>query len=95
MGMIFGYIAALAMGMVSFENVGAAGWFQFTMPMHFGMKFELTSIISMLIMYVVSSVEAIGDSRVRHGRIPEPDDLPGEIIDLTSRFQKRGFRHGR
>ena len=60
MGMIFGYIAALAMGMVSFENVGAAGWFQFTMPMHFGMKFELTSIISMLIMYVVSSVEAIG-----------------------------------
>ena len=84
MGMIFGYIAALAMGMVSFENVGAAGWFQFTMPMHFGMKFELTSIISMLIMYVVSSVEAIGDFTSTAGggldREPTKREMCGGII---------------
>ena len=84
MGMIFGYIAALAMGMVSFENVGAAGWFQFTMPMHFGMKFELTSIISMLIMYVVSSVEAIGDFTSTAGggldREPTRREMCGGII---------------
>ncbi|MDO4330289.1 MAG: nucleobase:cation symporter-2 family protein [Lachnospiraceae bacterium] len=61
MGMIFGYIIALLMGMVSFDNVQNSGWFQFTLPLHFGMKFEITSIISMLVMYVVSSVEAIGD----------------------------------
>lgn len=84
MGMIFGYIVALAMGMVSFENVGAAGWFQFTMPMHFGMKFELTSIISMLIMYVVSSVEAIGDFTSTAGggldREPTRREMCGGII---------------
>ncbi len=61
MGMIFGYIFALILGMVSFENIGTAGWFQFSMPLHFGLKFELTSIISMAVMYVVSSIEAIGD----------------------------------
>lgn len=61
MGMIFGYIIALAMGMVSFRNVQSASWFQVAAPMYFGMKFEVTSIISMLVMYVVSSVEAIGD----------------------------------
>lgn len=61
MGMMFGYVIALVMGMVSFENVQNAGWFQIAVPMHFGLKFEVTSIISMLVMYVVSSVEAIGD----------------------------------
>ncbi len=61
MGMFFGYIIALFMGMVSFDNVQSAGWFQVAMPLHFGLKFEVTSIISMLVMYVVSSVEAIGD----------------------------------
>ena len=61
MGMFFGYIIALFMGMVSFDNVQSAGWFQIAMPLHFGLKFEITSIISMLVMYVVSSVEAIGD----------------------------------
>ena len=84
MGMIFGYDLALVMGMVSFENVNAAGWFQFTMPMHFGMKFELTSIISMLIMYIVSSVEAIGDFTSTAGggldREPEEREMCGGII---------------
>ena len=84
MGMIFGYALALVMGMVSFENVNAAGWFQFTMPMHFGMKFELTSIISMLIMYIVSSVEAIGDFTSTAGggldREPEEREMCGGII---------------
>ena len=84
MGMGFGYALALVMGMVSFENVNAAGWFQFTMPMHFGMKFELTSIISMLIMYIVSSVEAIGDFTSTAGggldREPEEREMCGGII---------------
>ena len=84
MGMVFGYALALVMGMVSFENVNAAGWFQFTMPMHFGMKFELTSIISMLIMYIVCSVEAIGDFTSTAGggldREPEEREMCGGII---------------
>ena len=83
-GMVFGYAMARVMGMVSFENVNAAGWFQFTMPMHFGMKFELTSIISMLIMYIVSSVEAIGDFTSTAGggldREPEEREMCGGII---------------
>ena len=84
MGMFLGYLVALAMGMVSFDNVGAAGWFQFTMPLHFGMKFELTSIISMIIMYIVSSVEAIGDFTSTAGggldREPTDREMCGGII---------------
>lgn len=84
MGMMLGYVAALFMGMVSFQNVGEAGWFQFTLPMHFGMKFEATSIISMIVMYVVSSVEAIGDFTSTAGggldREPTDREMCGGII---------------
>lgn len=84
MGMFFGYIIALCLGMVSFQNVQDAGWFQFTMPMHFGMKFEVTSIISMIVMYIVSSVEAIGDFTSTAGggldREPTENEMCGGII---------------
>ena len=60
-GMACGYVLALVLGKVSFAPVAEAGWFQITTPLHFGIKFELTSIISMTIMCIVGSVEAIGD----------------------------------
>ena len=60
-GIIVGYLIALAMGMVSFEGVGMTGWFQFSRPLYFGIEFEITSIISMAIMYIVGSLEIMGD----------------------------------
>ena len=83
-GLIIGYIVALCCGMVSFDSVGSSGWFQFPMPMHFGISFEATSIISMVIMYVVNSVQAIGDlSSTTSGamdRMPTDKELSGGII---------------
>ncbi len=61
LGIIVGYIAALFMGKVSFAGLGTAGWFQFTTPLYFGMKFEISSIVSMSIMYIVGSLEIMGD----------------------------------
>lgn len=60
-GIAIGYLLALAMGMVSFDGIGSAGWFQFSMPFYFGMEFNPTAIISMAIMYVVASLEIMGD----------------------------------
>mgnify|MGYP000852384044 CR=1 FL=1 len=84
MGMIFGYILCLILGMVSFDNVASSPWFQFTPPLYFGVKFEFTSIISMAIMYIVSSAEAIGDLTSTAGggldREPEEMEICGGII---------------
>lgn len=84
MGMIVGYIVALCLGMVSFETVSSASWFQFTLPLHFGLKFEITSIISMAVMYIVSSVEAIGDFTSTAGggldREATDEEMRGGII---------------
>lgn len=84
MGMIVGYIIALLMGMVTFDSVANASWVQFTAPLHFGIKFEITSIISMAIMYIVSSVEAIGDFTSTAGggldREATDNEMSGGII---------------
>ena len=93
-GMICGYVAALlftAAGavpadqpMLHYQNVVNAPWFQMFWPLHFGLKFVPSAIISMVIMYVVNSVQAIGDfsSTTMGGMDREPTDreLSGGIM---------------
>lgn len=75
-GMIVGYIVSLGLNMVSFNAVKQAGWFQIVAPMHFGIKFEISAILSMVIMYIVNAVQAIGDlsSTTIGGLDREPTD---------------------
>ncbi|WP_337625272.1 nucleobase:cation symporter-2 family protein [Anaerotruncus colihominis] len=60
-GMVVGYIVALAMGMVSFSAVAQSGWFAVTAPLHFGITFNASACISLAVMYIVNSVQTIGD----------------------------------
>lgn len=82
-GMTVGYVVSYFMGMVSFDSVGEAGWFQLVAPLHFGVKFEISAIISLVVMYIVNSVQAIGDfsSTTLGGldREPTDEELAGGI----------------
>ncbi|MBB6715684.1 uracil-xanthine permease family protein [Clostridium gasigenes] len=83
-GIIVGYVVALCFGMVSFTDVQAAGWIQTPKFMHFGMSFNATAIISMVIMHIVNSVQAIGDMSATTGgamnRVPTDKELSGGVI---------------
>lgn len=83
-GMIAGYLLAICFGMVDFGAVSQASWFQIVKPMHFGMEFEPAAIISVVILYVVNSVQAIGDlTATTEGgmdRSPTDKELSGGII---------------
>lgn len=91
-GMIVGYIVSYMMGMVSFSSVGEAGWFQLVAPLHFGIKFEISAVISLVVMFIVNSVQAIGDfsSTTLGGldREPTDEELSGGIkaSGLSSMF---------
>lgn len=60
-GIIVGYIVAIPMGKVNFAAVGDAAWFAFPTPLQFGLEFHWPVIVAMLIMFVVTTVETIGD----------------------------------
>ena len=61
LGLVVGYVVALAMGMVSFGNVGKAAVFAVPDPFHFGFEFSIAAVIGISLMSFVSAVETVGD----------------------------------
>ena len=45
--------------MVDFSVLSSAGWFQIPKPMEFGMKFEISAIIPLAILFLVNSIQAM------------------------------------
>lgn len=60
-GISAGYLLALALNMVNFAPLASAGWVAFPKPLYFGIEFYPTAAISMIVMYVVNSIQAVGD----------------------------------
>ncbi|PGU38558.1 xanthine permease PbuX [Bacillus cereus] len=61
LGLLFGTIVAAFMGKVSLQAVGKADWFHGIQPFYFGTPtFELTPIITMILVACVGIVEATG-----------------------------------
>ncbi|MCA1300136.1 uracil-xanthine permease family protein [Stappia indica] len=60
-GLIVGYLLSMALGMVSFANVGRAAWFTLPNPLHFGLAFDWAAVIGFGLMGVVSAIETVGD----------------------------------
>lgn len=60
-GLIVGYIFALALGEVSFANVGRAAVFALPDPFHFGIEFSVAAIVGFCLMAFVSAIETVGD----------------------------------
>lgn len=83
-GMIVGYIIAACFGMVDLSSVGEAGIFQIPRPLYFGMEFEPSAIVTMVLLFVINSVQAIGDfSATTAGgldREPTDKELSGGIV---------------
>ena len=83
-GLVCGYIVALCFGMVDFSALSTAGWFQVPMPLAFGIKFDISAILPLAILFLVNSIQAMGDfSATTTGgmdRLPTDDELNGGII---------------
>ena len=61
LGIIAGYLVALALGMVDFGNIGRAAWFSLPNPLHFGFELSVAAIIGFGFMSIVSAIETVGD----------------------------------
>ncbi|AWX14438.1 purine permease [Mergibacter septicus] len=60
-GMMSGYILALLLGWVNFDQVKQAQLFAVPQPLHFGLSFPIAGIIGMSIAYLVTIVESSGN----------------------------------
>ena len=54
-------MVAAALGMMTFEKVGKAAWFDIVLPFHFGMpKFDPILILTMTLVMIVVMIESTG-----------------------------------
>ncbi len=83
-GIIAGYLFSLCFGMVDLSAVGTAGFFQLPSILHFGIEFEPSSCVAIGILFVINSIQAIGDfSATTSGgldRQPTDEELQGGIV---------------
>ncbi len=61
-GIIVGYVVALAMGQVNFGNVGKAALFALPEPFKWGWEINWAIVIGMCFMAVISAIETVGDT---------------------------------
>ncbi len=83
-GIVVGYVVSIPFGLLNLESIGSASLFQLPMPFHFGVSFEVSSIIAIAILFAINSIQAIGDlSAVTGGgldREPTNRELKGGIV---------------
>lgn len=61
-GISVGYVISLLWGgLINFDNVLSAQWIAFPSFFKWGLKFNVSAIISMILMYIVQAVQTIGD----------------------------------
>jgi uric acid transporter len=61
LGIVIGGVVATALGLMTFEKVGKAAWFDVVTPFHFGMPvFEPVLILTMTLVMIVVMIESTG-----------------------------------
>lgn len=83
-GMLVGYIVAALCGMVSFADVGSAGWIAAPKFLHFGIAFDPGACIAIGVLFAINSIQAIGDFTATTigglDREPTDSELTGGIV---------------
>ncbi len=75
LGIVVGTIVASMLGMSDFTRVHSSGWINIDIPLYFGaLKFDLTAIISMILVMLVMMTEATGNMIAIH-------EMVGKDID--------------
>lgn len=97
-GIIFGYIISLFFSMVDFQAIQTAQWFKIAMPLHFGIQFHPTAVAMMVIMFIVNSLQAVGDFTATTtggmDRMPTDQELSGGIMGSGFASLIGGFSGG-
>lgn len=61
-GMLFGYLLALVLGMVNFAPVANAAWVTAITPLPYGFEFSFGAVFAVTLVCIVSAIETVGDT---------------------------------
>lgn len=82
-GLVVGYVLTALTSGIDFASVGEAGWFSLPVPLAHGVEFKLVPIVILAIVYVISTMESLGDIAgviAAVGRDPTDEELKGGLV---------------
>ncbi len=82
-GVVAGYLVAVGLGRVDLSSLSSAGWLAAPRPLEQGLEFHLTPILVMGFVYVVSTMETLGDisgTMATVGRQATTKELRGGLL---------------
>lgn len=74
--LLLGYPLAAWLGRLNFTGMHEAAWVQIPLPLHFGLGFSWSLFVPLLVIYLVTSLEAIGDITATSKVSREPVEGP-------------------
>ena len=84
LGLLTGYVVALALGRVDFTPIGEASVFLLPQPFYFGVTFSTAAILGFCMMVLVSAIETVGDvsaiAKSGAGRDVTDKELSGAVL---------------
>lgn len=80
-GLATGYIVAWALGMIDFSSIESYGGINIPVPFKYGISFDISSIIALGLIYLITAIEAYGDITANSLISGEPVEGP--------KFEKR------
>ena len=60
-GLLIGYVISWAMGMVNFSDIQSYGSLNIPVPFKYGISFDISAIVSLGLVYLITAIEAYGD----------------------------------
>lgn len=60
-GIVAGYVVAIFMGAVNFSSVDNAAWIALPNPLKYGFEVNLSAVVAICLMSIISAVETVGD----------------------------------
>lgn len=78
-GLVIGYFVSWIMGMVDFSAIQGFGGFNFPIPFKYGISFDISAIISLGLIYMITAIEAYGDITANSMISGEP--MEGEVFE--------------
>nr|WP_275581470.1 solute carrier family 23 protein [Amphibacillus cookii] len=83
-GIVIGYLISFLWGLVDLSEVANSNWVSFPQPLQYRWSFEPVAIISMVLMYLATSIETLGDvaalTKGAEGREPTDKEMSGAIM---------------
>jgi len=71
-GLVGGYVVAIAAGKVGLRDVHGLPWFTVPAPLHYGLGVRLTALVPFSFLYLITAIESIGDLTATSSLTCEP-----------------------